>query len=36
MITLEEVKECKSYADAIKLILGKDYTNSRTQNEVKE
>ena len=36
MITLEEVKQCKSYADAIKLILGKNYTNGRTQDEVKE
>lgn len=36
MITLEEVKECKSYADAIRLILGKDYTNGRMQNEVRE
>lgn len=36
MPTLEEIKQCKSYADAIKLILGKNYTNGRTQDEVKE
>ena len=36
MITLEEIKNCKSYADAIKLIFGKNYTNGKIQKKVKD
>lgn len=36
MPTLDEIKECKSYADAIRLILGKNYTNGKLQKSVRE
>lgn len=36
MITLEEIKQCKSYAQAIKLVLNKDYTNGSTIKKIKE
>lgn len=36
MPTLEEIKECKSYADAIRLILRKNYTNGKLQKSVCE
>lgn len=36
MITLEEIKQCKSYAEAIKLVFDKDYTNGSTVKKIKE
>ena len=36
MVTLEEIKQCKSYAQAIKLVLNKDYTNGSTIKKIKE
>ena len=36
MVTLEEIKQCKSYAQAIKLVLNKDYTNGSTIKKTKE
>ena len=36
MVTLEEIKNCTSYAQAIKLVLNKDYTNSSTIKKTKE
>lgn len=36
MVKLEEIKKCKSYADAIRLILNRNYTNGKLQKEVKD
>ena len=36
MVTLEEIKQCKSYAEAIKIIFDKDYTNGKLQKSVIE
>ena len=36
MVTLEEIKNCISYAQAIKLVLNKDYTNGSTIKKTKE
>lgn len=34
-MTIEEIKECKSYSDAIKLIFNKNYTNGKLQEKVR-
>lgn len=36
MVTLEEIKNCISYAQAIKLVLDKDYTNGSTIKKTKK
>lgn len=36
MITLEEIKQCTSYAEAIRLIFNKNYTNGKLQEKVQE
>ena len=36
MVILEEIKNCISYAQAIKLVLNKDYTNGSTIKKIKE
>ena len=35
-MTIEELKECKSYTDAAKLIFNKNYINGRVQNELRQ
>lgn len=35
-MTIEELKECKSYADAIRLIFNKDYTNGKIQEKARQ
>ena len=34
MITLKEIKQCINYAEAIRLIFNKNYTNSKLQEKV--
>lgn len=34
-MTIEEIKECKSYSDAIKLIFNKNYINGKLQEKVR-
>jgi hypothetical protein len=36
MLTLEEIKNCTSYAQAIKLVLNKGYINGSTIKKTKE
>lgn len=36
MITLDEIKQCISYAEAIRLIFNKNYTNGKLQEKIQE
>lgn len=35
-MTIEEIKQCTNYAEAIKVIFNKDYTNGRLQKSAVE